>query len=147
MIKSPFWSPDMPSHELLQYSSLCKLAVTSQLFLSLLSGIIGSGVCVFSQFPIIDVFTYRFSLNGYLYNVHHGDWFGGKSAGYCLIDHPKVLIHFFTTHVSIGRVLYCNWNIPAQVAVQRAINFQLSGHFRRVVSVWGQPILLESHCL
>lgn len=64
------------------------------------SGIIGSGVCVFSRYPIIDAFTYRYSLNGYMYNITHGDWFGGKAAGYCLIDHPKQPIHFFSTHVS-----------------------------------------------
>ena len=61
---------------------------------------IGSGVCVFSRYPIIDAFTYRYSLNGYMYNITHGDWFGGKAAGYCLIDHPKQPIHFFSTHVS-----------------------------------------------
>lgn len=64
------------------------------------SGVIGSGVCVFSRFPIIDAFFYRYSLNGYMYNITHGDWFGGKAVGYCLIDHPKQPIHFFSTHVS-----------------------------------------------
>lgn len=64
------------------------------------SGVIGSGVCVFSRFPIIDAFTYRYSLNGYMYNITHGDWFGGKAVGYCLIDHPRQPIHFFATHVS-----------------------------------------------
>lgn len=64
------------------------------------SGVIGSGVCVFSRYPIIDAFTYRYSLNGYMYNITHGDWFGGKAVGYCVIDHPKQPIHLFATHVS-----------------------------------------------
>lgn len=63
------------------------------------SGVIGSGVCVLSRYPIIDAFTYRYSLNGYMYNITHGDWFGGKAVGYCLIDHPKQPIHFFATHM------------------------------------------------
>ena len=71
-----------------------------KLFYFFFSGVIGSGVCVFSRYPIIDAFTYRYSLNGYMYNITHGDWFGGKAAGYCLIDHPRQPIHFFSTHVS-----------------------------------------------
>ncbi|KAK3753757.1 hypothetical protein QZH41_016441, partial [Actinostola sp. cb2023] len=63
------------------------------------SGVIGSGVCVFSKYPITDTYTYRFSVNGYMHMVHHGDWFGGKSVGYCLIEHPKQQLHFFTTHL------------------------------------------------
>lgn len=67
---------------------------------SLSSGVIGSGVCVFSRYPIIDTFCYRYFPNGYMYAIHHADWFGGKALGLCLISHPKQLIHFFTTHVS-----------------------------------------------
>ncbi|XP_031574787.1 putative neutral sphingomyelinase [Actinia tenebrosa] len=63
------------------------------------SGVIGSGVCVFSKYPITDTFNYRYSLSGYMYMIHHGDWFGGKSASYCLIDHPMHPIYLFTTHL------------------------------------------------
>ncbi|XP_068710621.1 putative neutral sphingomyelinase isoform X2 [Montipora foliosa] len=66
---------------------------------SKVSGVIGSGVCVLSRYPIVDAFTYRYSLNGYMYNITHGDWFGGKAVGYCVIDHPKQQIHFFATHM------------------------------------------------
>ncbi|NXA39556.1 NSMA phosphodiesterase, partial [Eudromia elegans] len=45
------------------------------------SGIIGSGLCVFSKFPILDTFLYRYSLNGYPYMLQHGDWFCGKAVG------------------------------------------------------------------
>lgn len=64
------------------------------------SGVFGSGVCVFSRYPIIDAYFYRYTLNGYMYKITHADWFGGKGVGYCLIDHPKQPIHFFATHVS-----------------------------------------------
>ncbi|NWT95893.1 NSMA phosphodiesterase, partial [Urocynchramus pylzowi] len=45
------------------------------------SGIIGSGLCVFSRFPILDTLLYQYSLNGYPYMLQHGDWFCGKSVG------------------------------------------------------------------
>ncbi|NWX39853.1 NSMA phosphodiesterase, partial [Steatornis caripensis] len=45
------------------------------------SGVIGSGLCVFSKFPILDTLLYQYSLNGYPYMLQHGDWFCGKSVG------------------------------------------------------------------
>lgn len=33
------------------------------------SGVIGSGLCIFSRFPILDTFLYQYSLNGYPYMV------------------------------------------------------------------------------
>ncbi|NXM35618.1 NSMA phosphodiesterase, partial [Oxyruncus cristatus] len=45
------------------------------------SGVIGSGLCVFSRFPILDTLLYQYSLNGYPYMLQHGDWFCGKFAG------------------------------------------------------------------
>ena len=62
---------------------------------------------MFSRYPIIDAFIYRYSLNGYMYNITHGDWFGGKAVGYCLIDHPKQPIHFFASHVSLCTYQLC----------------------------------------
>ncbi|NXU10290.1 NSMA phosphodiesterase, partial [Pardalotus punctatus] len=44
------------------------------------SGVIGSGLCVFSRFPILDTLLYQYSLNGYPYMLQHGDWFCGKSV-------------------------------------------------------------------
>lgn len=45
------------------------------------SGVIGSGLCVFSRFPILDTLLYQYSLNGYPYMVsgvrgtrHRGAW-------------------------------------------------------------------------
>ncbi|NXU80318.1 NSMA phosphodiesterase, partial [Oreotrochilus melanogaster] len=43
------------------------------------SGVIGSGLCVFSKFPILDTLLYQYSLNGYPYMLQHGDWFCGKA--------------------------------------------------------------------
>ncbi|NWU89905.1 NSMA phosphodiesterase, partial [Upupa epops] len=49
------------------------------------SGVIGSGLCVFSRFPILDTLLYQYSLNGYPYMLQHGDWFCGKSVGLLLM--------------------------------------------------------------
>lgn len=54
-------------------------------FLTLLfpshSGVIGSGLCVFSRFPILDTLLYQYSLNGYPYMV---SGVGGHPAPRCL---------------------------------------------------------------
>lgn len=63
------------------------------------SGAIGSGVCVFSKYPIRETFYYRFSLNGYAHKVFHGDWFGGKGVGMCVIQYKEYRICLFCTHL------------------------------------------------
>ncbi|XP_033740259.1 putative neutral sphingomyelinase [Pecten maximus] len=63
------------------------------------SGAIGSGVCVFSKFPIQESFYYRFSLNGYAHKVFHGDWFGGKGVGMCVIQFGDFRLGLFCTHL------------------------------------------------
>ncbi|XP_055343474.1 putative neutral sphingomyelinase [Paramacrobiotus metropolitanus] len=63
------------------------------------SGVIGSGVCVFSRGPIVSVLCHRYSLNGYAHKVWHGDWFGGKVAGLCKIVHKGLRINLYATHV------------------------------------------------
>lgn len=63
------------------------------------SGVIGSGVCVFSKGQIISVLCHRYSLNGYAHKIQHGDWFGGKVAGLCKIVHKGLKINLYATHV------------------------------------------------
>lgn len=48
-----------------------KSATSAQVFLFLLfcSGVIGSGLAIFSKYRIHDTFLYRYSLNGYPYMV------------------------------------------------------------------------------
>ncbi|NXY06761.1 NSMA phosphodiesterase, partial [Pteruthius melanotis] len=45
------------------------------------SGVIGSGLCVFSRFPILDTLLYQYSLNGYPYMVKQGVCWVGSRAG------------------------------------------------------------------
>lgn len=75
---------------------LCNLYPASHLFKS---GVIGSGLCVFSRFPILDTFQYRFSLNGYPYMIQHGDWFCGKSVGLVSLRISGILCNVYVTHL------------------------------------------------
>ncbi|XP_067913115.1 sphingomyelin phosphodiesterase 2-like [Heterodontus francisci] len=63
------------------------------------SGAIGSGLCVFSRYRITDSFLYRYSLNGYPYKLHHGDWFGGKSVGLVILNIKDLIVHVYVTHL------------------------------------------------
>ena len=63
------------------------------------SGLIGSGCATFSHFPIVDAFFHKYSHNGYFWDILHGDWFGGKGIGCCVIQHPKSNIYSFNTHL------------------------------------------------
>ncbi|CAM4613751.1 unnamed protein product [Lepidochelys kempii] len=63
------------------------------------SGVIGSGFCVFSRYPILDTFLYQYSLNGYPYMLQHGDWFCGKAVGLLIIKICGIIFHVYVTHL------------------------------------------------
>ncbi|XP_075972225.1 neutral sphingomyelinase [Anticarsia gemmatalis] len=63
------------------------------------SGVLGSGLCVFSKWLIQDVFFHQWPLNGYIHKIHHGDWFGGKGVGLCRIKYGNRLINVYCTHL------------------------------------------------
>ncbi|RVE48954.1 hypothetical protein evm_006416 [Chilo suppressalis] len=63
------------------------------------SGVLGSGLCIFSKWIIQDVFFHQWSLNGYIHKIHHGDWFGGKGVGLCRIKCGERLINIYCTHL------------------------------------------------
>lgn len=63
------------------------------------SGVIGAGICIFSRSKITDVFFHRWALNGYIHNIHHGDWYGGKGVGLCTVDHHGLKINLYVTHL------------------------------------------------
>ncbi|NWI68850.1 NSMA phosphodiesterase, partial [Todus mexicanus] len=67
------------------------------------SGVIGSGLCVFSRFPILDTLLYQYSLNGYPYMLQHGDWFCGKSVGLVRGGHSCFAPHFPQLHAEYCR--------------------------------------------
>ncbi|CAN9511911.1 unnamed protein product [Ophioblennius macclurei] len=63
------------------------------------SGVLGSGLAIFSKHRIHDTFVYRYSLNGYPYMLHHGDWFGGKAVGMSVLRLNNLTAHVYVTHL------------------------------------------------
>ncbi|XP_070699619.1 sphingomyelin phosphodiesterase 2 [Pempheris klunzingeri] len=63
------------------------------------SGVIGSGLAIFSKHRIHDTFVYRYSLNGYPYMAHHGDWFGGKAVGLAVLNIGSLTANVYVTHL------------------------------------------------
>lgn len=63
------------------------------------SGAFGSGICIFSKYPIEDVFFHQWKLNGYFHKINHADWFGGKGIGVCKIIINNYVINVYTAHL------------------------------------------------
>ncbi|XP_048840680.1 sphingomyelin phosphodiesterase 2a [Brienomyrus brachyistius] len=63
------------------------------------SGVIGSGLAVLSKHSIKDSLLFRYSLNGYPYMLHHGDWFGGKAVGLVVMNIQGWTAHVYVTHL------------------------------------------------
>ncbi|KAH8835574.1 Endonuclease/exonuclease/phosphatase [Flagelloscypha sp. PMI_526] len=64
------------------------------------SGALGSGLVIFSRFPIVETSCHPYSLNGEPLDVAAGDWFVGKAAVSIVIDHPDFgLTQIFNTHL------------------------------------------------
>ncbi|XP_031157769.1 sphingomyelin phosphodiesterase 2 isoform X1 [Sander lucioperca] len=63
------------------------------------SGVIGSGLAIFSKHRIHDTFLFRYSLNGYPYMAHHGDWFGGKAVGMAILNIGSLIANVYVTHL------------------------------------------------
>ncbi|XP_034547986.1 sphingomyelin phosphodiesterase 2 [Notolabrus celidotus] len=63
------------------------------------SGVIGSGLAIFSKYRVHDTFVYRYSLNGYPYMAHHGDWFGGKAVGLAVLNIGSLTANVYVTHL------------------------------------------------
>lgn len=71
----------------------------NNMYYCVLSGVVGSGVCVFSKYLIQDVFFHQWPVNGYVHKLKHGDWFGGKGVGLCRIVIDNYQINIYSAHV------------------------------------------------
>lgn len=97
-------------------------------------GMVGSGCCVFSRWPIIDVGYCRFTLNGFAHRVDHCDWYGGKLVGMCVIQKDDYIIKLYTTHM---HAMYAPSHQPAkdQYASHRLTqSYELSEYVRHTSS-------------
>ncbi|XP_049627157.1 sphingomyelin phosphodiesterase 2 [Suncus etruscus] len=63
------------------------------------SGVIGSGLCVFSKHPIQEFTQHAYTLNGYPYMVHHSDWFCGKAVGLLVLHLSGLVLNAYVTHL------------------------------------------------
>ncbi|KAM8790289.1 sphingomyelin phosphodiesterase 2 [Rhynchonycteris naso] len=63
------------------------------------SGIIGSGLCVFSKHTIQEFTQHVYTLNGYPYMIHHGDWFCGKAVGLLVLHLSGLVLNVYVTHL------------------------------------------------
>lgn len=67
------------------------------------SGVLGSGLVIFSKFPIVSTMMRRFALNGDPFKFYHGDWYVGKCCVSATVVHPTCgEIEVFNTHVSVS---------------------------------------------
>jgi sphingomyelin phosphodiesterase 2 len=64
------------------------------------AGFLGSGLAIFSKWPILTTSMYQFGLNGRPVAVWRGDWYAGKGVGSAVLRHDSgMLIEVFNTHV------------------------------------------------
>jgi sphingomyelin phosphodiesterase 2 len=64
------------------------------------TSIIGSGLCVFSRFPIISVNGHQYSVSGTSFEITDGEIFAGKGVLSCRIMTPAGPLLFVTTHLN-----------------------------------------------
>lgn len=64
------------------------------------AGFLGSGLAIFSRWPIFGTSMFQFSLNGRPTAVWRGDWYAGKGVATALIrHHTGAFIEVFNSHV------------------------------------------------
>ncbi|XP_045618331.1 putative neutral sphingomyelinase isoform X2 [Procambarus clarkii] len=63
------------------------------------SGVIGSGMCIFSRSPITEVYFHKFTLNGFPHKINHGDWWGGKGVALCKSTRYGIPFILANTHL------------------------------------------------
>ncbi|ELU04661.1 hypothetical protein CAPTEDRAFT_173602 [Capitella teleta] len=81
------------------YEKLCSLVMTVLPHAHYFhSGMVGSGLCIFSKHSILETLSYRFSLNGYPQRVLHGDWFAGKMVGLAKLLVDDIRLNIYVTH-------------------------------------------------
>lgn len=64
------------------------------------AGFLGSGLAIFSRWPITSTSMFPFTLNGRPTAVWRGDWYAGKGVATAVVrHHTGSVIEVFTTHV------------------------------------------------
>ena len=67
------------------------------------SALVGSGLSVFSRYPIAEAFFHRYTEGGKAHKIWHGDWWAGKGVSVARIELPDGgFVDLFNTHVHAG---------------------------------------------
>ena len=86
-------------------------------FLIVLRGFLGSGVCIFSRYPILETVYHDFPLNGHAHKILHGDWYGAKGCALAILQVKDLTVNLYATHVSNTTVHAISWAIRYNVHV------------------------------
>jgi len=112
------------------YELLCSLVLKTMPYVHYFhSGMFGSGLCIFSKYPIMETFQHAYRLCGFPHKVMHGDWFGGKAVGLAVIQCAQHRINVYVTHTHAG------YGAGADYATHKAVQaYELSQFIRQTSS-------------
>jgi len=74
--------------------------MVTEVAVSVCSGFVSGGVCVFSRYPIIETMYQVYPLNGHAHKIFHGDWYGAKGCGLSVLRVKDFTVNLYSTHVS-----------------------------------------------
>ena len=83
-------------------------------------GFLGSGICVFSRYPILETVEHRFPLNGHPQKILHGDFYGNKACGLLILKVKDLNVNLYTTHVS----LYSEFKYSERILYSSELNIR-----------------------
>ena len=113
------------------------------------SGMIGSGLCVFSKHPITHAMTLPYSLNGRPNAITHGDWFAGKALGFCRVHFEdwNRQYAFLVTHTHAE---YSYKHLKKEYKFHRTAQFcelaMAANNFTDIKSISGTILLGDFNC-
>ncbi|XP_073994790.1 neutral sphingomyelinase [Rhodnius prolixus] len=77
--------------------SICNLTLPYAQYFH--SGVFGSGLAIYSKWPILKIYYNQWSLNGYVHMLHHGDWYGGKGVALAQIAVNEIIVNVYNVHL------------------------------------------------
>lgn len=85
------------------YETLCAKVLTVMPYTHYFhSGVIGSGLCIFSKYAILETQGFPYTVNGYAHKIQHGDWYGRKAVGLAKLLVHDIRVNVYVTHLHAG---------------------------------------------
>ncbi|XP_067951221.1 putative neutral sphingomyelinase [Watersipora subatra] len=60
---------------------------------------IGTGLVVFSRYPIVETMFHAYPVNGHAHKIFHGDWYAGKGCALAVLKVNELTINLYITHM------------------------------------------------